>query len=225
MSSCRITKASLLSDQQFLQDAKDISVISPHVWGFLSEVQQEKCAAHEAEYADRVAARNEEITGCSKAWTVDVASPQHPTHFCKAIVMLSDDSARDTFSPRLIPNFLDGSPSLNAWFCSVGRTFNAGAMFLQVDASKEHRVAASETLTEAAAKSHDSRFWPRRSWLGDTTILLFRDPNALSEASGTGEDGAHRLAGCGQEGICGKRTLQDFEQASCCRKSISWWPS
>jgi len=93
-------KASLLSDQQFLQDAK------------------EKCAAHEAEYADRVAARNEEITGCSKA-----------------IVMLSDDSARDTFS----------------------RTFNAGAMFLQVDASKEHRVAASETLTEAAAKSHDSR--------------------------------------------------------------------
>ncbi|CAE7025218.1 unnamed protein product [Symbiodinium microadriaticum] len=93
-------KASLLSDQQFLQDAK------------------EKCAAHEAEYAERVAARNEEITGCSKA-----------------IAMLSDDSARDTFS----------------------RTFNAGAMFLQVDTSKEHRVAASETLTEAAAKLHDSR--------------------------------------------------------------------
>jgi len=59
----------------------------------------------------------------------------HATKRSPAIVMLSDDSARDTFS----------------------RTFNAGAMFLQVDASKEHRVAASETLTEAAAKSHDSR--------------------------------------------------------------------
>ncbi|CAE7753006.1 unnamed protein product [Symbiodinium pilosum] len=94
------SEASLLSDQQFLKDAK------------------EKCAAHEAEYAERVAARNEEITGCSKA-----------------VAILSDDSARDTFS----------------------RTFNAGAMFLQVDTSKEHRETASEMLAEAAAKSHDSR--------------------------------------------------------------------
>ncbi|CAE7194867.1 unnamed protein product [Symbiodinium natans] len=93
-------KASLLADQHFLKDAK------------------EKCAAHEAAYAERVATRNEEITGCSKA-----------------VAILSDDSARDTFS----------------------RTFNAGAMFLQVDTSKEHRITASQTLAAAATKSHDSR--------------------------------------------------------------------
>ncbi|CAJ1443907.1 unnamed protein product [Effrenium voratum] len=89
-------QASILVDKQFLADAK------------------EKCAAHEAEFAERVKTRNEEITGCSKA-----------------VAILSDDSARDTF----------------------GRTFNAG--FLQL--SSESVPSAASVLARAAAKSQDAR--------------------------------------------------------------------
>lgn len=92
-------QASLLVDKQFLADAKV------------------KCEQHEAEYAERVKTRNEEITGCSEA-----------------VAILSDDSARDTFS----------------------RTFNAGASFLQVQLD-DRAAQAAQVLNKAALKTHDAR--------------------------------------------------------------------
>ncbi|CAK9003202.1 unnamed protein product [Durusdinium trenchii] len=76
-----------------------------------------KCEAHAAEYAERVKVRNEELVGCSKAAAI-----------------LSDDSARDTFS----------------------RTFNAA--FLQLGrANRTQAEQAAAVLAKAAAKSHDAR--------------------------------------------------------------------
>jgi len=76
-----------------------------------------KCEEHEKEYAKRVETRNNEITGCSKA-----------------VAILSDDSARDTFS----------------------RTFNAGASFLQLNLD-DRATQAAEVLSRAARKTHDAR--------------------------------------------------------------------
>jgi len=76
-----------------------------------------KCEEHEKEYAKRVETRNNEITGCSKA-----------------VAILSDDSARDTFS----------------------RTFNAGASFLQLNLD-DRGTQAAEVLSRAARKTHDAR--------------------------------------------------------------------